>query len=111
MILMAPKLLQSTAFAASWASPLPLPSWLTSKSARNSKVRLQGVVDAIYLEHKRMVVQVGEEDLIWVFFDLETRFVDMTPEQLHTGLKVQVDGTLADDRLQATHIKLLGQLL
>lgn len=107
---MAPKL-QTTAFAASWASPLPLPSWLTAKTQRNSKVRLQGLIDAIYLEHNRLVVQVGEEDLIWVFFDADTRFVDVVADQLKAGQKVQVDGLLADDRLQATQIKLLGQIL
>jgi hypothetical protein len=107
---MAPRL-QTIAFAASWASPLPLPSWLTAKTQRNSKVRLQGVVDAIYLEHNRLVVQVGEEDLIWVFLDADTRFVDVVPEELKSGQKVQVDGLLADDRLQATQVKLLSQLL
>ncbi|MBN9419294.1 MAG: hypothetical protein J0I12_27810 [Candidatus Eremiobacteraeota bacterium] len=107
---MAPRL-QTIAFAASWASPLPLPSWLTAKTQRNSKVRLQGAVDAIYLEHNRLVVQVGEEDLIWVFLDADTRFVDVVPEALKPGHKVQVDGLLADDRLQATQVKLLGQLL
>lgn len=107
---MAPRL-QTIAFAASWASPLPLPSWLTAKTQRNSKVRLQGLVDAIYLEHNRLVVQVGEEDLIWVFLDADTRFIDVAPEELKSGQKVQVDGLLADDRLQATQVKLLGQLL
>ncbi len=107
---MAPRLLH-TAFAASWASPLPLPSWLTSKTQRNSKVRLQGLVDAIYLEHHRLVVQANEEDLIWVFYDNDTRFVDVLPDGLKPGQKVQVDGVLADDRLQATNVKLLGQIL
>lgn len=107
---MAPRL-QTAAFAASWASPLPLPSWLTAKTQRNSKVRLQGMVDAVYLEHNRLVVQVGEEDLIWVFLDADTRFVDVACDGLKAGHKVQVDGLLADDRLQATQVKLLGQLL
>ena len=80
MIKMAPTV-QTLAFAASWASPLPLPSWLTAKTQRNSKVRLQGVVDAIYLEHNRLVVQAGEEDLIWVYLDQDTRFVDVAPDQ------------------------------
>lgn len=103
---MAPQGLQ-TVYASSWASPIPLPFWLTSTSKRNSKVRLHGLLDAIYLEHGRLVVQAGEDDLIWVFVDSDTRFVSVTPEALAVGQKLQVDGVLQANRLQATRVRLL----
>ena len=96
----------NTALASSFG-PLPLPFWLTSTSKPNSKVRLHGVLDAIYLEHSRLVVQAGEDDLIWVFVDKDTRFVNVTPEQLVVGQKVQVDGVLQANRLGATRLRLL----
>jgi hypothetical protein len=103
---MAPQTLQAV-YASSWASPLPLPFWLTSTAKRNSKVRLHGILDAIYLEHGRLVVQAGEDDLIWVFIDVDTRFVGVLPEALVVGQKLQIDGLLQANRLQATRVFLL----
>lgn len=102
---MAPRL--HTVYASSWASELPLPFWLTSKTRSNAKVRLQGVLDAIYLEHGRLVICAGENDLIWVFVEPATRYVDVTPETLAVGQKLQVDGVLQADWLQASRVKLL----
>jgi hypothetical protein len=107
---MAPKSL-STALASSWASDLPLPNWLTSAAtAGKSKVRLVGVLDAMYLEHSRLVVAAGD-DLIWVLYDDKTRFQPHGPDQLKIGQKLQVDGVLQASRLQASRITLLNQIL
>ena len=93
-----------SAWASSFSAPLPLPFWLGTSSKRKSKVRLVGQLDAIYLEHRRLVVLVGDSDLYWVCYDDTTIFGPGLPEQLQVGQCIQVDGSLAGTRLQATGI-------
>ncbi len=106
---MAPKSI-TTVLASSWAADLPLPGWLASSATSKSKVRLVGVLDAMYLEHQRLVV-AAKDDLIWVLYDDKTRFQPQGPDQLKVGQKLQVDGVLQGSRLQATRITLLNQIL
>lgn len=106
---MAPKSL-ITVLASSWASDLPLPGWLTTSAKSKSKVRLVGVLDAMYLEHSRLVVAAGD-DLIWILYDDKTRFQPHGPDRLKVGQKLQIDGVLQASRLQASRVTLLNQIL
>jgi len=99
--------------ASGWSVPLPLPFWLASKSKGkdNAKVRVNGLLDALYLDHNRLVLKVGEDDLIWVYLDKHTRYVAVTPEELKVGQHLQIDGLLQSDRLQASCLRLIHKIL
>lgn len=83
---------------------MPLPFWLGSASKRKSKVRLVGLLDAVYPEHRRLVVLVGESDLYWVCYDDATAFGAGLPDHFQIGQSLQVDGILAGTRVQASRI-------
>lgn len=93
-----------SASSSSFSSPLPLPFWLGSSTRQKSKVRLVGLLDALYLEHRRLVVQVGEEDLFWVCYDDSTSLGPGLPDALEVGQRLQVDGILSGGRVQATRV-------
>lgn len=106
MLVSQPQPTLSTVCASSWASPLSLPFWLSAGKKAGSKVRLEGTLDALYLEHSRLVLQAPSgDDLVWVMFDDSTRFVRIQPDQLRAGQKLQVDGWLQSGRLQASQIR------
>lgn len=93
------------ACASSWASPLSLPFWMPALTRRSSKVRLEGKLHAVHLEHLRLALQGEDGELAWVSFDENTRFYRVEPEKLQVGSRLRVDGLLQSGRLQATEIR------
>jgi hypothetical protein len=95
------------ACASSWASPLSLPFWMPALTRRSAKVRLEGKLHSLHLEHQRLAVQDSDGELVWVSYDEHTRFYQVEPEQLAPGNLLRVDGVLQSSRIQASDIRLL----
>lgn len=96
------------ACASSWASPLSLPFWMPALTRRSAKVRFEGKLHSVHLEHQRLALQDAAGELVWVSYDESTRFYGLEdPEKLVAGQALRVDGVIQAGRIQASDIRLL----